>query len=218
MNGPSFEQILDECVEAIRRGQLSVEECLARHPAERSQLQLLLEASARFMVADSVQPSSAVLRRSRQRLDSFTRAHPRRPQPRLVPFFRMAGVVTAVMLAFLVPVTVRAQSALPQDSLYPWKLLTERIWHSFAPDPVGVDLQVADRRVEEFVALGALQLLSAESTPEDQERITSALTEHNELLGAVEPLLPPADSGSTDGESQDLLPDLDVPVLPDLLP
>src|SRR5689334_14137582 len=45
--------------------------------------------------------------------------------------------------------------ALPGQALYPWKLASERVWRGISSDPVGVDLQLGDRRVDEAVALSS---------------------------------------------------------------
>lgn len=69
-------------------------------------------------------------------------------------FQRMSVVYAILVAAFLVTGTARAQSALPGDALYAWKRTSEQAWLSVSPDPVGTEIILADRRLEEWIAVG----------------------------------------------------------------
>jgi DNA-directed RNA polymerase specialized sigma24 family protein len=49
--------------------------------------------------------------------------------------------------------TLRAQGALPGDALYGWKRASEEAWRTFSPDPVAADLFLANRRLDEWIAV-----------------------------------------------------------------
>jgi hypothetical protein len=243
MSGPKLEQILDECLRAIRSGQATVEECLARNPEARLELQPLLQLAGRFDVAAGVVPSAAVTSRTRARLYAFTRSHPRRPRSFAFPVWRLAGALAALVLAFATSASALAQSALPDDALYRWKLLTERAWSALSSDAVGTEILFADRRVDEFLAVSpdaARQVIALQgyeesllrlkygSTPEDAARIHDMLARHRLLLQSADAapplLLPDLDSSPIDDVMPTLLPGidldpgLDLPEVPDLLP
>jgi hypothetical protein len=66
----------------------------------------------------------------------------------------MSVLYAILVAAFLVTGTARAQSALPGDALYAWKRTSEQAWLSVSPDPVGTEIILANRRLEEWIAVG----------------------------------------------------------------
>jgi hypothetical protein len=111
--------------------------------------------------------------RGRAKLTLHMIDHPHR-QPRRMFVFAWRHVVasTAVlMLALLSVGTVRAQSALPGDLFYAWKLTSERVWRGISPDESHVDLVLADRRVREIVA-----------TADDPDHRNRAMHDYEEIL------------------------------------
>jgi hypothetical protein len=83
----------------------------------------------------------------------------------------MALNVAVLFFALIMTNTVFAQGALPGESLYNWKLASERVWRVLSVDPVGTDLQLANRRVSEYVAVS-----------NDETRRARVLVSYNELL------------------------------------
>jgi hypothetical protein len=49
--------------------------------------------------------------------------------------------------------TAYAQNALPGQPLYDWKITSEKAWRAVAPDPIAVDLSIADRRADELTVV-----------------------------------------------------------------
>ncbi len=66
---------------------------------------------------------------------------------------RLAPVYAVLMTALLLTGTAKAQSALPGQPLYGWKRASEQVWLSVSPDPVGTELILADRRLNEWIAV-----------------------------------------------------------------
>jgi hypothetical protein len=96
------------------------------------------------------------------------------PQPKVrlpLYFWRMALNVAVLVFALLMTNTVFAQGALPGDSLYNWKLTSERVWRTVSADPLGTDLELSNRRINEYVAVG-----------NDEARRARVLVSYNELL------------------------------------
>jgi hypothetical protein len=79
--------------------------------------------------------------------------------------------VAVLVFALLMTNTVFAQGALPGDSLYNWKLSSERVWRMVSADPLGTDLQLSNRRINEYVAVS-----------NDETRRARVLVSYNELL------------------------------------
>ena len=67
--------------------------------------------------------------------------------------------------------TVFAQEALPGESLYNLKLASETLWRAVAVDPLETDLKLADRRVNEYVAVSS-----------NEQRRMEVLLGYNKLL------------------------------------
>ena len=145
MNMNDFEAILETCVDQIASGEASLEECLARSPCLRGRIR----AELNHAVKDSS------------------------PQKRGLPlfFWRMALNVAVLLFALMMTNTVFAQGALPGDSLYNWKLTSERVWRAFATDQLAMDLKLSDRRIDEYVAVSS-----------DETRRARVLVGYNELL------------------------------------
>ncbi len=90
-------------------------------------------------------------------------AHPRKTTHPGFLFMRLAVSLAFVMLAFLAAGTVYAQSALPGETFYAWKLASENVWRAVSPDPLGVDLALAERRMNELMAVGEDPSLQAQT-------------------------------------------------------
>jgi hypothetical protein len=148
-----FELVLDECLTQLASGASSLDEILARHPEHAAQLSPLLQAALRFDVAQNVQPSPAFKARARGQLTNYMKVHPRRRSWAMIPIWRVALSAAVLAIAFLITSTAFAQSALPAQALYAWKLSSETVWRTLAPDSVAVDLILADRRVDEMIAV-----------------------------------------------------------------
>src|SRR5512137_2596731 len=67
------EDILASCIDEVRAGKCTVEECLARHPDLRDELQPLLQIAAR-MPSAGVTPSPEFVQRTRNRLREVAQA------------------------------------------------------------------------------------------------------------------------------------------------
>ena len=83
----------------------------------------------------------------------------------------MAFTTSVLLLTLVMTNTVFAQEALPGEALYNWKLASESLWRAVAVDPLGTDLTISDRRINEFVAVSA-----------DEQRRTEVLLGYNRLL------------------------------------
>ncbi len=147
--------ILEDSLERLAQGE-TLQACLARYPEQATELEQLLSAAARLGNAVQVRPSATFKARARVQLHAHMAVHPRQRRtimPRFSPLFRLTLGLASLLLAFAITGTALAQSALPGEFLYPWKLTSEHVWRSISPDQVGVDLVLAERRVDEALAV-----------------------------------------------------------------
>ena len=209
---PDLEQVLEKCVAEIERGEATLDECLMRYPEHQLELGPLLLAINRLECARAIQPAPAFRMQARVELMAHMRAHPRRkPQAShmsvMLPTFRFAFALGAMMLVVLLSGIALAQAALPGDALYTWKLASEQVWRGFATDPLAADLALAARRADELqrvsgnpiaerVALekyqASLTELSKYADSNSQAIIREVLTKQKqdlELAGVVVPFL-----------------------------
>jgi hypothetical protein len=204
---------LEECVSASLQSAASREECLQRHGDHAAELLQLLDTAAMVQRGQALQPSKHFRAEARAELLRHMHVRPRR-RPAFVPWgflsapFRLAWTFAGVALLLVIAGTSLAQAALPNGALYGWKLTSERGWRGIYPDPLYVDLAIADRRVDEWrrsagnveaerLALDgyvvALANLSQYDDPGSQARIEQRLAIHQNLLAAAGISLPELD-------------------------
>jgi hypothetical protein len=189
-----FETIFDESWSQIESGESTVDEVLARHPEHRAQLGPLLQAASKLAGTKEMStPSPGFRTRNRTQLNKYMQENPQ--MKRVSPvFWRLTITLVSLLLAFIVSGTVFAQSALPGDAFYDWKLSSENAWRMVSPDRLGTDLTLSNRRVNELVALSgdefrrvrALEdyqrMLIRFKDAKDQERVLIVLRSQQEFL------------------------------------
>jgi hypothetical protein len=104
-------------------------------------------------------------------------------------------------LALLTAATAYAQRALPGEAFYPWKLASENTWRLVTPDTVGFDLLVAERRLEELIAVQDDPALYAQT-------LDAYLEVKERLQGSSDPRIQEIlDAQTDDLNAADLLPE-----------
>jgi hypothetical protein len=171
MNMIDFEAILETCVDQIATGATSLEECLALYPQYAEQMEPILLAATELKRGREIRPSPFLKERIRLELKYATKNSPQQKRGLLSYPWRMALNLAVLMFALIMTNTVFAQEALPGESLYNWKLTSERLWRVVSDDPLGTDLQLSNRRIHEYVAVS-----------NDDTRRARVLTNYNELL------------------------------------
>jgi len=166
-----FEDILVQCIDDIKAGRSSIEDCLGRHPAMREQLEPLLRIALEIHETPDVKPSPAFKIKARVQLmdqihdreagtkRALVRYGSRRKPTQYRRRFSMAGIIIAIVLALSTVgggTAYASQASLPGDALYPVKLGTEQVRMMLPGDDVAKAeraLSFVERRVEEIVAL-----------------------------------------------------------------
>lgn len=166
-----FEDILIQCIDDVKTGRGSVEDCLERYPALRQQLEPLLRIALDVPRTPAVEPSPAFKIRARVWL--MDRIHSRqavtkRPlvrynrQMKPAPLrrrFSMVGIILAIVLTLSAAAggtAYASQDSLPGDTLYAVKLGTEQMRMMLPGNEIVKAeraLSFAERRVGEMQAL-----------------------------------------------------------------
>ena len=205
-----FEAVFEECVEQVVSGESSVEECLARYPQFEAQLEPLLYSIVRLQdEALAVRPSPFLRARLRSELNRAIENSSRTKHRLPLSTWRMALQVAMLVVAFVMTNTMFAQGALPGERLYNWKLASETFWRTVTTDPLGTDLKIAERRIDEYVAVSAdetrrrevllgynklLVRFKGEDDESDRERILNVLKTQQDSLRRVGLAIPELDS------------------------
>jgi RNA polymerase sigma-70 factor (ECF subfamily) len=122
-----------------------------------------------------LKPSPTFNAYTRSWLIQYMRFHTSRPQ-NTAPSWRTSLVITGLIAALLVTGTANAQSALPGELFYGWKRTSEQAWRTFSLDPVGTDMVLAKRRLNEWIAVKT-----------DPTRSTTAMQEYFAVISNLKP-------------------------------
>ncbi len=180
MYNPSicFDDILDNCIVAIQNLGRTVEDCLARYPEQRTELEPLLRLTVRLQAAHALQAPPEFRRTAVTRMHNLVANRPRQVEraavkpnplhyiwPRLQAAFRVqrkvpATVVVSVVIALSLLVgggaVYASADALPGDMLYPVKTAVENVQLAVSLNDARdaeLHLSFAARRLEEVAAL-----------------------------------------------------------------
>jgi hypothetical protein len=166
-----FEDVLVQCVEDVKAGKSSIEDCLGRYPSMREQLEPLLKIALEIQEPVDIKPSPVFKARARIWLMDQIRGRQtvtRWPWPRYniwvnpIPYvrrFSMASIILAVILVLSAAgggTVYAAQDSLPGDTLYPVKLGTEQVIMALPGNDVAKAeraLNFVERRMGEMEAL-----------------------------------------------------------------
>jgi hypothetical protein len=153
------EEILARCLDEIRSGRSTLEECVARHPECGDELRSLLEM-ALSIKADQVTPSFEFKQRARRRLFEEMQTAPQKYGrtswlwPRLAGLRVLAVAVIGLSVAGVAGggTVLAAQGSLPGDGLYGVKTGFENVQLALAPGDEAkakLRLDIAQKRVDE---------------------------------------------------------------------
>lgn len=211
-----LDQALAWCLDALERGESSLEQCLTRFPEHRSELELLLPLATNLRDAPSATPSLRFRQRARGRLLSKlpprvdpdvgsqrpARAHAQ-PKGEYRPLVRrstMPWIVVTILVLSLVggggAVAYAADGSTPGDALYPLDTAIEDLRMAITTDPAAraeLGLQIAQERLHE-----ANQLVDEEAPG---ELISVALDGYGKAISEAALALAAAGDGSTRAEA-----------------
>lgn len=140
--------ILDDCIEAIRRNETTVEECLQLHKDVRAELEPMLIAALTLIEVGNVVPDSLRKQQARDKLlaaveqkrwesgverNALIAAPPKR-RSRIFALGGRLGIATLVFLMLMGSTMAIAAQSLPGSPLYPLKLAMENARIGLARD------------------------------------------------------------------------------------
>lgn len=190
------EDILAHCIDEIRAGKSTLEDCLAKYPHLGDELPSLLKIAADIQ-PEKVTPSEKFIKRTENRIFKEMQPSAAPAEPRgmdifgwLKPLTLAKRTVAAIIISALLitggTTAYAAQESLPDSALYPVKLTTEKAHLAFTPSDAGkakLHIAFAERRVQEMAEMGR------RGKAEELAGLTVALTHHLEqaknLTGAV---------------------------------
>jgi len=162
---------------------------------KHKQLKPLLQTVFLLDRGREVVPSPTFAAFARFALIEYARSHPRqqrgiRQQRGVALSWRMATTLVMLVIALLVTETVHAQSALPGYIDYGWKRTSELAWRALAPDPLAVDIILANRRLNEWIAVANDPALNTSARNDYQKALSNlASTDNVKSLALIMPVL-----------------------------
>jgi hypothetical protein len=158
MKNSEFENILDECLDRLGRGE-TLEQCLHSYPEQAAQLEPLLRMSQAVSKASAILPRSEFKARARYEFRSALQAEATKKRLPLFSLKRrwaMALMVVSILLLVGGGVAMAASNSMPDSPLYPVKLVTEQVQLTLTPSDMGkarLCARLTDRRVAEIVRM-----------------------------------------------------------------
>jgi len=178
MEKNNFNDILNECLERVLVKGETIEECIASFPQLAEQLEPLLQTAIDAKQASALQPRSEFKARARYQFRSAIQETKSRKGHFFFSWQRWWAIpVTAVLCLLLAGggTVAAASGSMPDEPLYPVKLVTEQVWLKITPSALGkaeLYTRLANRRVTEIV------YAVSKGDPEQVEQITQRLNAH----------------------------------------
>lgn len=188
-----LEDALEDCLVRLAGG-ATVGECLEHYPEHAPQLRRMLVAARHLEIGQDLHPSPVFVNRNRTKLMAFAKANPRRKPFSLAGFLtdnlRLATAFSVAAFGFVALGAGAAQAAVPGDTLYPVKLISEQTWRAVAPDPLSVDLALSERRVDELIKVAGQTDREAVARAEyDQSLVVLQSYNATQTHQSIEPVL-----------------------------
>ena len=177
IKGGKFQRIFAECQIKLLNETATQEELIALYPEYAAQLAPLLQTVISLASARDVTPLPTFIAYTREALLHYMVSHPRRSQRsvNVTVSWRLASALAVLIVSLLATQTAQAQAALPGEPLYNWKRASELVWRAISLDPVSIDIVLAERRIDEWIAVA-----------DDPERSASALDGYREVISRLQ--------------------------------
>ncbi|MBI2866078.1 MAG: hypothetical protein HYX99_01785, partial [Chloroflexi bacterium] len=178
-----IEDTLNQCLDLLAGG-ASLEECLARYPAQREELEPLLRAALTLRRSSTMPLRPGFREEGRARvLGALAALRARRRAPNPGQGWAWRGALASLLIVFLLGGQVVRASAqsLPGDTLYSVKRAVEQVRLTLALSPEAraqVSREFADQRTQELVAVAQKRDLWDDKDREWFQKQTESLVEH----------------------------------------
>ncbi len=189
------EEIITRCIDEIKAGRSTVEECLARYPQLRDELCPLLELVS-ALEPEKVTPTGEFKSRTRRMLLEVIQSGVRVESKRRSAFGWLGALAPAraVSIAFIALIILvmsgggaayAAQNSLPGDILYPLKTGVENLQLVITFDPeakADLHLKLAEKRINEVVIQSNLSReVNTSALPSVAKEIDEALEKMDKM-------------------------------------
>jgi hypothetical protein len=190
--GKEFDNILDECLERILTRGETIEQCLTSYSEWAAELEPLLRTALSTKETLAISPRPEFRERARYQLRATLQEMEEKRQRRFAFFSwqpRWATAVVAVLILLLVSsgTVAAAGNSMPDETLYPVKLATERVRLVLTPSALGkaeLYARLADKRVTEIIKMADKgKLKQVERTA---QRLNAQLVAMASLVGPPE--------------------------------
>ncbi len=195
--------IFEECLERILTGGETVEQCLAGYPEFAAELAPLLQTALEAKETLEIAPSPEFREKARYQILTELRDIEERKQHRFSlfgwqPRWATAAIAVLVLLVASSGTVAAAGNSLPDQTLYPVKLATERVRLALTPSALGKAeyyAELVDKRVNEIISMSDKgKLKQVEKTTErlNNQLMAMTLLVSTEDVEAVVPAVSPA--------------------------
>ena len=173
-----LDNILNECLERVLLAGESVEECLQSYPDYAEELRPLLDTVLSARQVSDIEPRAEFKSRARYEFQQALREKTEKKSRRWFNWQPAWSAVVASIVTFILVsgVTVGAAgNSMPDQLLYPVKLVTEQLQLTITRSPLSkaeLYARLADKRVAEIV------YLASKDKPEVIESVTDSLQTH----------------------------------------
>jgi hypothetical protein len=154
-------KILEDCLERILTGGETVEQCLAGYTEYAVELEPLLRTALKAKETLEIAPSPEFRERARYQILTELRDMEEKRQRRFSlfgwqPRWAMAAIAVLVLLVASSGTVAAAGNSLPDQTLYPVKLATEKVRLALTPSTLGKAeyyAELVDKRVSEIIRM-----------------------------------------------------------------
>lgn len=187
-----FGNILDECLERMLTKGETIEQCLTSYSEWATELEPLLRTALSTKETLAISPRPEFRERARYQLRAALQEMEEKRQRRFAFFSwqpRWVTAVVAVLIVLLVSsgTVAAAGNSMPDETLYPVKLATERVRLVLTPSALGkaeLYAKLADKRVTEIIRMADKgKLKQVERTA---QRLNAQLVAMASLVGPPE--------------------------------
>ncbi len=192
-----FDHVLESCLGRISRSASSLDDYLFLHPEFDPSLKPFFQSAALLHSGQDAKPFPAFDSYFNEALANYLRVRQRSFHISGAAIRR--GAMAALILAFalLSTSTAYAQNAMPGDTFYSLKRASENIWLAVATNSTTVEIVLAERRLEEWLAVAgdpslaeeakqsyqaALERLMNDADEEDMDEVIAALQYQGQVL------------------------------------
>ena len=188
MKRKEFDNILDECLERILTEGETLEQCLANYPVYASELEPLLQTALFARKASAVEPRPEFRDRARHQMRVALQEMEIKQERRsfffgLRPQWATVVITVLVLLLSSGGTAAAAGNSMPDGTLYPVKLATERVRLALTPSALGkaeLYVKLADKRVTEIIRMA--EKGKPEQVEQTAERLNSFLVMATNLV------------------------------------